>query len=88
MDGNFFLLIVCSLGSFVKFDEKTELKQKLETTRVCVSTSSLCFINKVLSIKIDGKSFTIRVVEFFCECDSAPMEESDDEAESEEVRRW
>lgn len=70
-------------GSFVKFDEKTELRQNPEIARVYVSTSSLSSINKIMSVKIDGKVFKIKVVEeIICECNSATVEESDDESES------
>lgn len=80
---NFFSLICAQVGSFVKFDEKTELKQNLEVARVLVSSSSLSHINRVLSIKIDGKVFAIRVLEESpCACNFPKEEEEDDESES------
>ena len=60
---NFFRLCVSGIGRFIHTDKNTTAKTRLDFARVLVSTSDLEFVNKTTNCVIDGRTYTIKLVE-------------------------
>lgn len=61
----FFSLACSNLGLFIKLDEESQHKIKLDTAKVLISTG-LKTIDRIMEIRIDGALFSIRVSELIC----------------------
>lgn len=68
---------------FITCDLNTEKRINLEVARTLVSTSSVNLINKTLKVRIDGVTFTIRVLEEIqCSCQHTNEQQNSDGEES------
>lgn len=61
----FFSMVSAKFGMFIRLDESSENKSRLDFARVLISTG-LNNLNEVFEVRIDGKSFTICVTEEVC----------------------
>lgn len=76
---SFFSFMCVQFGRFVNVDDSTESKERLDVARVMVSSNSLNQINKAFKVRIDGKVFSIRVVEeAICSCKNSNDEDDED----------
>lgn len=53
----------------IKVDDKTRLRERLDSARLLIQTTSLEWINKVIRIKINNKIFAVRMLEEICNCE-------------------
>ena len=59
----FFKLCVMDVGRYVRADECTVDKARIDFARILISTSSLEIVNKSLNIIVDGSMYSIKLVE-------------------------
>lgn len=59
----FFSMLANMYGSFIKSDEVTFAKSRMDVARIYLSTSSVELIRESLEVVIDGKQFYLSVVE-------------------------
>ncbi|KAK7273224.1 hypothetical protein RIF29_14273 [Crotalaria pallida] len=59
----FFSLVATVPGSFIKLDDATTLKSRLDVGRMLILTSSKSFINMTVNVKINDQVYGITVVE-------------------------
>lgn len=57
-------LIVETLGVYVKYDEGTLLKTKMNEARICIHTKKMDKVVDFLLLKIKDASFSIRIMEY------------------------
>lgn len=58
-----FVLIAESFGYYVKSDEETILKSRLDEARVCIRTKTRNKVEETLSILIEGILFSVSIIE-------------------------
>ncbi|XP_058750760.1 uncharacterized protein LOC131623755 [Vicia villosa] len=63
-----FSLLTESIGVFIKSDERTNLKSRMDEARVCIRTKSMERVEEVISLTIDGMCFDIRLMEDYHSC--------------------
>lgn len=61
----FFQLASGELGTFIKVDEDTTNKVRLNVARVLLSVPFYKDINRCITVQIEGRSYTIKIVEEF-----------------------
>lgn len=59
----FFKLLVSPVGTFIKVDQATHQKERLDVARVLVCSSSPTIINLVVRVNIDDTVFSLRFLE-------------------------
>ncbi|KAK7255912.1 hypothetical protein RIF29_29340 [Crotalaria pallida] len=60
---SFFKVLTSKFGSFLKTDNETRDRSRIDIARIQIKTSAQGFINTVLRIMINGKIFGIRIME-------------------------
>lgn len=86
----FFAIACAKFGLFIKMEDVKEQKYSLEFARVQIYTSCLQSFNKVMQVRIDGLTYSIRVVEeseYSCSQFKTRMVSSDEELDSNWGRR-
>lgn len=59
----FFAMISFRIGTFIKVDEITASKSRVDLAGVLLSLPILNEINRILEVKVDNKFFSIRIEE-------------------------
>lgn len=60
---SFFELVSRKLGSFVKLDERSRNKLRLDFARVLISVPYLDDVNQIISVKVDDRLFSVKILE-------------------------
>lgn len=82
----FFASACATLGLFIKLEDFKDSFNSLEAAHVLISTTNLSRIERVLKIRVDGKVFSVRVMEEFdCSCNIKGTYTTDSDNKSNEV---
>ncbi|PNX92129.1 putative sulfate transporter [Trifolium pratense] len=65
-NANFFKLCVFYCGRFLRVDSCSVDKDRLDYARVLIATSDLEFVNKVVTVLVDGLQVEVKIVEERC----------------------
>lgn len=59
-----FTLLAGTRGSFIKSDEETKLKKRMDATRIYIKTKYMEQVDNLVEVSIEGVNYCIRLCEF------------------------